>query len=285
MLTRVLWRLLREPLVHFAVIGGMMFVVYSEMSEPASQPATRILVESQRVEQLRRAYQAVWRRPPDAAETGKLIDDFVREEIYYREALVLGLDRDDTVIRRRLRQKMEFLTDTGADRLEPAAGELEAFLTANEGTYRKLPQIAFEQVFLGQNPARELVDKSLGGLQSHPAADLSELGERSLLPPQLGLSSPTVVDGVFGRNFFQQLETQPPGQWSGPVTSGYGVHLVRVVEKTLASTPLLDEIRDHVLRDWKAAKAQELHEQWYARLKEQYTVEVIDATDPANGKP
>ncbi len=285
MLRRVFWRLLREPLVHFAVIGGLMFLVYSEMSEPASQPATRIVIEPQRVEQLKRAYQAVWRRPPDAAETKQLIDDFVREEIYYREAMLLGLDRDDTVIRRRLRHKMEFLTDTGADRLEPAAGELEAFLAANEGYYRKLPQIAFEHVFLGQNPASELVDKSLDVLRSKPAAEHSEIGERSLLPPQLGLSSPTVIEGMFGRNFFQQLEAQPTGQWSGPVTSGYGVHLVRVDQKTSASTPPLDEIRDEVLRDWKAAKALELQEQWYGRLKQQYTVEVIDAADPANGKP
>jgi hypothetical protein len=203
-----------------------------------------------------------------------MIDDFVREEIYYREALALGLDRDDTVVRRRLRQKMEFLADTGADLLEPAAGELEAYLAANEQDFRRGPRLAFEQIYLGETPDPESITRSLGALRSDPPADPPALGERTLLPARLGLSPPEVVDGVFGKNFFERLADLTPGAWAGPVASAFGVHLVRIGESLAARTPPLEEIRDAVLRDWKAAKGRELRELHYARLRERYVVEI-----------
>jgi hypothetical protein len=206
-----------------------------------------------------------------------LIQEHIREEVYYREALVLGLDRNDTIVRRRLRQKMEFLADTGADLLEPSAGELEAWLAANEQTFRRGPRLAFEQIYLGEAPAPETIARSLNALQSDPAADLSALGERSLLPARLGLSPPNAIDGVFGQGFFERLAELPPGTWAGPVGSAYGVHLVRIGESLAAWTPPLEEIRDNVLRDWKAAKARELRELHYARLRGRYVVEIQHA--------
>ena len=104
---------------------------------------------------------------------------------YYRVALALGLDKKDTIVRRRLRQKMEFLTDSGADLLEPAAGELEAYLATNEQTFRRGPRLAFEQVYLGENPDAETITRSLSALQADPVTDPSALGERTLLPARL----------------------------------------------------------------------------------------------------
>jgi hypothetical protein len=267
-------RLLREPLLHFVVIGGLIFLLFAAVAGPSPEPSDTIVVGPERIEQLATGFESVWRRPPADDELRAMIDDFVREEIYYREALALGLDRDDTVVRRRLRQKMEFLSDTGAGLLEPAAGELEAYLAANEQDFRRGPRLAFEQIYLGEAPTPESITRSLGALRSDPAADPSALGERTLLPARLGLSPPEVVDGVFGKNFFERLADLTPGAWAGPVASAFGVHLVRIGESLAARTPPLEEIRDAVLRDWKAAKGRELRELHYARLRERYVVEI-----------
>jgi hypothetical protein len=271
---KLLLRILREPLLHFLAIGGLIFVLFAAMSEPGPGPADTIVVGTERIERLARGFQAVWRRPPTDDELRAMIDDFVREEIYYREALALGLDSNDTVVRRRLRQKMEFLTDSGAEILEPVAGELEAYLLANESAFRRGPRLAFEQIFLGETSAPESIRLLLSALQSDPLASPSTLGEHTLLPARLGLSPPEAVDGVFGKGFFERLAELTPGVWAGPVASGYGVHLVRIGERLTARTPPLEAIRDRVLRDWKAAKGRELRELHYARLRGRYVVEI-----------
>ena len=172
-----LQRLLREPLLHFLALGGLIFVLFLAMSGPAPAPANIIVIGPERIEQLSKRYRAVWRRPPSADELAGIIDDAVREEVYYREALALGLDSNDAIVRRRLRQKMEFLTDSGAEILEPVAGELDAHLLANEKTFRRGPRLAFEQIFLGQNPSRESTKQVLSALQSGSVADPSTLGK------------------------------------------------------------------------------------------------------------
>ncbi|MEN8130782.1 MAG: peptidylprolyl isomerase [Pseudomonadota bacterium] len=270
-------RLLREPLLHFFAFGGLIFLLFVAVSGPTPEPVDTIVIEPERIEQLRAGFQGVWRRPPGDDELRAIIDDFVREEIYYREALAFGLDRNDTVVRRRLRQKMEFLADTGADLLEPAAGELEAYLAANEQTFRREPRLAFEQIYLGDAPDQETITRSLSILQSDSVADPSELGERTLLPTQLGRSPPDAIDGVFGQGFFERLTELPPGIWAGPVESAYGVHFVRIIDSLPVRMPPLEEVRDAVLGDWKAEKALELRELQFARLKERYAVEIRGA--------
>lgn len=277
----LLQRLLREPLLHFFVVGGLFFVVFGMVSKPSPEPADRIVVGPDQIEQLTAGYQAVWRRPPTNDELRVMIDGFVREEVYYREALSLGLDRDDTVIRRRLQQKMEFMTDSGADLLEPAAGELEAYFAANERTYRHEPRLAFAQIYLGEAPAPEDISRVLNALQSDPATDPFTLGEPTLLPAELGLSPPEAIDGVFGTGFFELLAGLPLAGWSRPVSSAYGIHLVRILDSVPAIAPPLEEVHDVVLRDWKAAKALEIRELQYARLRERYVVEIPGTDAPA----
>ena len=270
-------RLLREPLLHFLVLGSLIFLLFAVVSGPAPLPVDTIVIGPERIEQLSKSYQAAWRRPPSADELSAIIDDAVREEVYYREALTLGLDTNDTIVRRRLRQKMEFLLDSGAELLAPVAGELEDHLLANEATFRLDSRLAFEQIYLGRDPDQQSTERLLSELQADSAAEVSSLGEHTLLPAQLGLSSPAVVDGVFGEGFFGRLAALPRGVWDGPVASGYGVHLVRIGESLDARTPALEEIRESVLRDWKAAKARELRELHYAQLRERYVVEIHHA--------
>lgn len=273
-------RLLQEPLFHFFVFGGLIFLIYAAVSGPVSGPVEVIVVGPERIKQLTARFEAVWRRPPGDDELRGLIDDFVREEIYYREGLALGLDRNDTIIRRRLRQKMEFLTDTGADLLEPAAGELETHLAANAQIFLRPARLAFEQVFLGEHPLEGSIEVSLNALRSDPESDPSAWSKRTLLPARLELSPPDVVDGTFGNGFFERLAELPTGEWGGPVSSAYGMHLVRINELEPARMPALEEVRDAVLRDWKTRKAQELRELHYASLKQRYRVEIRDTNAP-----
>ena len=271
---KLLLRILREPLLHFLAIGGLIFLLFAAVDDTRDAPTDVIVVTPERINQLAAGYSSVWKRMPTDDELDALIDEHVREEVYYREALALGLDRNDTIVRRRMRQKMEFLLDTGAYLQDPAAGELEVYFAANEDFYRSGLRLAFEQIYLGEAPTAEAISLSLGALQSDPPADPATLGERTLLPAQLGLSPPNAIDGVFGKDFFELLAELPPGVWTGPVVSAYGMHLVRILDSLPARTPPLAEVRDAVLRDWKAAKAQEIREQDYAERRKHFVVEI-----------
>ena len=271
---KLLLRLLREPLFHFIAIGGLIFVVYTAVDDTCEAPADVIVITPERIDQLAAGFNAVWTRMPTDDELNALIDEEVREEVYYRGALALGLDRDDAIVRRRMRQKMEFLLDTGAYLREPAAGELEAYFADNEDFYRKGLRLAFEQVYLGEAPEKKTIASSLDALLSDPQSDPSTLGESSLLPPRLGLSPQNAVDGVFGRGLFDLILELPPGEWAGPIASAYGVHLVRILDRLPARTPPLEEIRDTVLRNWMEAKTREIRELDYTERRKNFIVDI-----------
>ena len=275
-----LLRLLLEPLFHFLIFGGLLFALYTAVSGPAPTPVNSIVVTPERVTQLGSSFEAVRRRPPTDQELRALVDSFVREEVYYREALALGMDRDDTIIRRRLQQKMEFLTDTGAGLIEPQAGELEAYYQANVERFQDAPAIALTQVFLGQNPAPERIDAALASLKSDAESDPLLWSEPTLLPSQMALSTIAEIDGVFGAGFFNDLMQLPTQVWTGPVESGYGLHLVHVNDSLPARVPPFDEVRDAIVREWRSVKSKELREAVYTRLLERYTVVLPDGVAP-----
>jgi hypothetical protein len=281
----ILLRLFREPLLRFFVIGGCFFLVFAAVSDRSPPPADVITITPDRIDRLAAGFTAVWNRQPTGTELDALIDNDVREEVFYREALALGLDRNDAVIRRRMRQKMEFLFDVGADLLEPSEGELEDYLAANAQAFRQGPRLAIEQIFLGEDPAPENIAPLLSALQSDPVVDPYALGVRTLLPARLDLSHPNTLDGMFGEGFFGRIAVLPTGKWAGPVASSYGEHLVHITESEPSRMPPLEEVRDAVLRAWKEARSQELGELRYGQLRERYTIEIRRNDDPAEVKP
>ena len=270
----LLLRLLREPLVHFAAIGGLIFAVFAALNDASGPPADVIVITPERINQIAAEYESVWRRKPTENELDALIEEEIREEVYYREAVALGLDRNDALVRRRMRLKMEFLMDSTANALDPVAGELEAYFATNQELYQLEPRLAFEQIYFGENPSPEIIAGSLNVLQSDPATDPLTLGERTLLPAQLGLSSTDVVFGVFGKGFFEKLVYFPAGVWVGPVVSTFGVHLVRILDSLPTRTPRLEEVRREVLRDWKMAKANEIHDRDYAERRARFVIDI-----------
>jgi hypothetical protein len=271
----ILQRFLREPLLHFIVIGGLFFLIYTAVNDTFDISTDTIFITPERIDQIETIFTGVWNRKPTDEELDNLIKEEVRSEVYYRDALALGLDKNDAIVRRRLRQKMEFLTDTGIYLQEPSPGELETYFAANEQVYKNEPRLAFEQVYLGESPPEDSVSQTLKMLRSESAVDPSTLGQHTLLPAQLKMSQPGAIDSVFGKGFYSQIAVLAPGEWVGPVTSTYGIHLIRTLDGEPARMPPLEEIRDFVLQDWRSAKAEENRQQDYAKRRSRYTVEII----------
>jgi hypothetical protein len=267
-------RFLREPLLHFIIIGSLFFLLYTVINDTGANSAGVIRITPERIAQLATEFNAVWKRAPSDEELDHLINEEVRSEVYYRDALALGLDKNDAIVRRRLRQKMEFLTDTGIYLQDPAEGELEIWFAANAQNYGGEPSVAFEQIYLGEAPPEDVVARTLQALQSDPVIDLTTLGQRTRLPAQLKLSRPDAIDSVFGDRFYSQIAEFTPLEWGGPVTSAYGIHLVRNIEMVSASMPALEEIREAVLRDWKSSQANLHREEDYEKRRSRYTVEI-----------
>lgn len=266
-------RILKEPVVQFALIGVALFVYFQTTAEngPAeAATAQQVEISEAEIARMLDRYRTVWRRPPSLDELQSLVDTAIREEILVREALTLGLDRGDAAIRNRLRQKMQFLTDSAAQSLEPGDNMLQAHLDANPDRFALPPRIGFEQIYLGTEAGADAVAAIRAALDGGAAFDT--LGERSLLPAIVPSSARVQVDGGFGTGFFDALAALEPGEWAGPVSSGFGLHLVRVTERTGGTLPDLAEIRDKVLFDWRREQAQTLAEAQYQVLSAGYEV-------------
>ena len=225
-----------------------------------------------RIDQLTGIFAKTWQRPPTPEELKGLVDEYVLEEIYYRKALAMGIDKDDTIIRRRLRQKLEFLTEDIAALAEPSDGELAAYLSANEERFRTEPVYTFRQIYF--NPERHggdpegYVREQLALLNS--GEDVP--GDRTLIPDSFAHASRHAVDGTFGTGFSGQLDELTPGAWSDPIRSGLGLHLVRLESRVPGHLPELAAIREKVAREWANDKRLATKKKLNDRLLEDYEV-------------
>lgn len=264
-------RVLREPLLHFILIGAVVFLLFGLVGdEPAGEAPERIVVTADATARLAEQFQAVWRRPPTLDELSGLVDQYIEEEVYVREALALGLDRDDAVIRQRLRQKMVFLTESAVGALEPADDELRAFFEAHVERFTPAPRIAFRQVWIGETADAGTVSEVLGALAD--GAPPAALGRQTLLPAEMPLAAPATVDGTFGPGFFAAVAALSPGAWSAPVESAFGVHAVRLEQRLAAEPPAFDDVRERVLVEWRGERAAALNEAAYERMRQTYQI-------------
>jgi hypothetical protein len=281
--------LLREPLVHFLAFALIVFGAYHVLAPSGDGGKIgRIVVTTGKIEQIAARFGQVWQRPPTPQELKGLIDEQVKEEIYVREALALGLDKDDTVIRRRLRQKMELLSDAGAEALSPTDVGLEAYLKSHPETFAVGPAISFQQVFLNPQRRGSAIDQTaatiLETLKARPETDASRLGDPSLLPSEMPLTSLKSIGHVFGSEFADAIGKAKAGAWIGPIASGFGLHVVRVSERREGGVPALGEVRDAVMREWSNDKRKELENGRLAALLKRYEV-TLESVSAEGGKP
>jgi hypothetical protein len=272
---------LREPLLHFFVLGAGIFALYGFAggTDPGSR---RIVVDRGTQESLAATFARTWQRPPTREELDGLLAEHVREEILSREARALGLDEGDVVVRRRLRQKLELLAAGFGEAAEPDEAELLAWLRAHPERWRVEPRLSFRHVYLSRERRGAAADADAARLLAQLAAgaDPAGLGDPLLLPPELHDAPLPDVARQFGDAFAARVAELPPGAWLGPVESGYGPHLVRIDARSEGRLPELAEVRDSVLRDWQAAQAEAAREAHYRALRASYSV-VIEGLDAA----
>ena len=272
--------MLREPLLHFLLLGGLLFVLFGVTRAPEQTDARQIRVTGAQIEQLSAQFSRTWMRPPTEEELDGLIERHIRGEVFYREALAMGLDQDDPYVRNRLGQKLEFLLDDLSAETEPSDETLTHYLQEYGERYQAPARISFQQVYL--NPDRHpQLDADATGLleQLRGGADPAALGDVSLLGKTFDDLSQPEIARQFGNAFAEALLDLEQGHWLGPIPSGLGAHLVQVRDRQPARLPTLAEVRPQVLRDWQDQQRREQKEQAYARLRQRYAITV----EPAEG--
>mgnify|MGYP003498657830 FL=1 len=269
-----LWR---EPLLHFLLIGLLLFLLYGKVA-PSSDDGNRIVVSQAGIAALASQFQATWSRPPTTAELQGLVDNHVRDEILFREGTALGLLEDDPVIKRRVRQKLEVLVEEEGKSGTASDAELAAYLEKNADAFRVPPVLDFEQVLFDPSAHGEALDAAIATALAalEGGATAASQGRGSMLPSLVEKQPLDLVARDFGEDFAKALEGAPVGQWTGPVRSGFGLHLVRVNTRTPAYVPGLDEARKAVTREWENERRQAALADNYARLLGEYDV-VIEA--------
>lgn len=261
----------RQPLVHFLLAGAAIFV-FNTLREGSETTATdRITVSAAQVERLATVWQQTWGRAPDDAELQALVRDYIKDEIYYREALKLGLDVNDAVIRQRLRQKMEFLTAGELTVNDIDETILQQFYEANAARYQRGPVFSFTQLyFSGTDNTR--VQKALGTLLAGGSIDA--LGDPINLPTVMSQADESQITRTFGSEFYTRLNAIKPGVWSDAVISGFGRHLVKITHKKAPAVPALADIRASVINDWLAAQNVALKNDAYEKLRLGYDIKI-----------
>ena len=270
-------KLLKEPLVHFILIGIVLFVAYALINgtdKNAEDGDRQIVVRTGKIEQLANIFTKTWQRPPTREELQSLVDDFVLEEVYYRKALEMGLDQDDTVVRRRMRQKVEFLSDDTAALIVPTEKELTEYLQAHKQDFRAPSNYSFQQIYFNPDQHGDEPEVYVQQQLSLLRAGSSDIGDVSLLPERFENATANQVDGTFGIGFSGQLDELPLEQWDGPLRSGLGLHLIRIEQRTVGRIPSLEEIRPAVEREWSNQRRTQLRKQVNATMLNEFDVVV-----------
>jgi PPIC-type PPIASE domain len=276
--------LLGEPMLHFLLIGIALFGAHRWMA-PGDSGGRRIVITQGVVADLVTQHVAARGREPSTIELNHLIESYVRDEILYREGVRLGLERDDIVVKRRVRQKIEMIAEEDASTRAPTDEDLSAYLTANQARFVQPAILTFEQVFLGQPTSGPGVVHAVAvtreGLRS--GTDPEKLGKPTLLPYRMTLTPADLVARDFGASFAAALERVPVGEWVGPIDSSFGAHYVRVSDRTPAVAPQLTAVRDQVAREWENERRQHARNDAYARMRRGY--EVTIETKPRAERP
>ena len=274
-------RLGREPLVHFLVLGAALFGLQALVNPAAAgHRTTQIDIGPSELAWITTTWLQQYRRPPSATELAALVDDYVRQEVLYREALAMGLDRDDIIMKRRMVQKMGFLTEDVSTREPPTRAALERFFTANQERYRLPPRLTFTHVYFSTDhrgaSARADAERVLTSLRRAGAPlRAPELGDRFMLQYDFAERSADDIAQLFGGVFAESLFALPesPG-WQGPLTSSFGLHLVRVIGRVPGRLPTLDESATVAEQDYDTERRNVANAERYASLRRRYTVRI-----------
>jgi len=269
-------------------IGAAIYLLYGAFAEPVMDETDKtIVVSAGEIEWMQSSWQKRWNRPPTDKEMDGLVQQYIRETVLYREALTMGLNQHDQVIRRRLAQKLEFLAKDLVALTPPTDEELQAYFAEHQDRYQEPARYTFTQVFIDPDKRGDatLADaekiKATLIAKGDAIEDAGALGDDFMLQNYYPEKDLIEIQKYFGSGFTESLVDLSPGQWHGPVLSGYGVHLVYVSNVSEPPAPVFAEVRERVTLDWKTDRGEELNEKFYANLRDQYTI-VIEAPEEGN---
>lgn len=273
---------LREPLLHFLLIGGSLFLLYGLQNDGSVNDSDRIVITETAIDRLITLWERKWQRLPTQLELEGLIERQIREEVLYREALAMGLDQNDAVVRRRLAQKVEFISADLAAQVEPSDADLADYLAAHADEFEVPGRISFVQVYLNADKRGEQVQKEATRLldeltPSGSTVDIMTAGDSLMFGQQHEHLTKHDVSRLFGKHFASKLFTLPVDGWQGPIPSGYGLHLVKIDNKIAARQPGLDEVRDNVRNEWLAQQRRTVDKAFYNELRKRYEIIVESA--------
>jgi len=270
------YKFLSEPLLHFLLIGAALFFIYDLQNENVVDN-NRIVISEAQIDQLITLWEKKRQRLPTQVELQGMIDQQIREEVMYREALAMGLDKNDSIVRRRLAQKVEFISADLAELVEPTEAELRDYLLTHRNQFQLPAYINFEQVFIDiskhENDVEAFTNQLLNELlQAGSTADISSMGDSLLLAQQYEQQTEHNVSRLFGENFARKIFTLSAGNWQGPIQSGYGFHLVRISTKTENQQPELNMVRERVRAEWLANQRRDMDKVFYNSLRQRYEI-------------
>ena len=268
----------KEPLLHFLVIGAIIFGVFSIVNkDEITVSDNKIVLTAAAIERLSDNWSKKWNRTPTERELQGLVESYIKEEVYYREALALGLDQNDTILRRRLMQKMEFLSNDLAELNQPDESALNKYFLENQEKYRLPARVSFTHIYFSLDKrGAKVVEDAKSVLSGLNALRAPERGDSFMMQYDFVQETPFEVERLFGKGFTEKLFTLETSAWQGPIESGYGLHLVRVSEKIDSRMPELASVIDKVRTDLMFEQKQKMNEEIYEKFKERYEIVVED---------
>jgi hypothetical protein len=273
-------RFFREPLVHFLLIGAVLFGIYSftQAGRTASAPSTEIRLSPDELAQLLLLFKSQWRREPTAEEFSRMVESKVQGEILYREALAMGLDKDDEIVKRRMAQKMQFLAEDVAAAREPTTAELKSWFEKHSAMFAQPPRLSFRHLYFSPDRrgsrARDDAEKALAKLAGQPEDSklVGSLADRFMFQDYYRDRAPEYLGKEFGPRFALAVAKLPPGSWQGPVESGFGWHLVFVDTLIPGRVPAFEEIEPDVKTAWLGEQKALAWQKAYKEMRAKYTV-------------
>jgi hypothetical protein len=281
---------LQEPLLHFLVLGTLIFAVNDRVNDDEDNEGNRIVVTRSQQENLANTFARTWQRPPTETELNSLIVDFIRQEIAYRESQAMQLDRDDIVIRRRLRQKLEMLAEDVASLASPTEEEAKAYFAEHGEDFRQAALVSMQQIYFKNDENTDTAQQDASNVlerlrRDETSVDTLGTGDPSLLPRELDNVSESELDSLFGTGFAGALRDVDEGVWVGPIASAFGLHLVKVDKRVESRLPDFEEVSDYVTRELLVMRRRQAINALYAKLSENYAISIEASPDIFPEKP
>ena len=283
-------KILSEPLLAFLMLSGVIFMLYEQVSDNSLATDVDIAVTQGHLQAIALNFEKVWQRPPNKKELDTLVDNYIREEVFYREAMQLGLDKNDGLVRRRLQQKMEFIIENNFAINNPDDQQLRAYLDVHGENYRQQTRFSFQHIYFNPSQRDDSVEADAlallfelqeSQLQASPnTVEVDVQGDALMIQKQFSDEAERDIERALGAEFLQSLRESPQGRWHGPILSSYGLHLVRIDKRFDGQIPAFDDVRPQLANDWIEAERLQSNEAIYQQIRQRYSVTVAVIPPP-----